>query len=113
MLMIVTCNHCRQSGHFDLELKFRPDGETCCGKCGQEKRDFWLFHFCKLECLFGWIEKHKVAEKGIPCRDCINFETGEPCGFSGGFKQNGTCKTCGGEKAVKGSIVKKIVDSVR
>ena len=56
MLMLVRCTHCAQSGTFDIELKFHPKGQSCCGHCGQAKEEFWLFNFCNLECLFGWMK---------------------------------------------------------
>lgn len=113
MLMLVRCNHCAQSGTFDVELKFHPEGQSCCGHCGQAEPNFWMFNFCNFECLFGWLRKNKVSEKGVPCRDCIDHETGKPSGFMAGFKVNGTCRTCGGEKAVKGALRKKTVASAR
>ncbi len=112
MLMVVACNHCHKSGTFDIEIKFHPHGRSCCGHCGQEEQKFWLFNFCDIECLFGWLRKKKVSENGIPCRDCIDYGTGKASGFTAGFKQNGICGTCKGKKAVKGSV-KKILASIR
>jgi hypothetical protein len=101
MLTIVTCTNCHKSGTFDVEMKFRPK-QKYCKSCGHDEATYWHFHFCTIACLLVWMGENNINGDGFPCQDCIDYATGKPSGFMGGFKQNGKCYSCNGTKASQG-----------
>ncbi len=104
MITVVTCTHCHESGLFDVELKFHPNGQKPCNSCGHFEQDEWPFYFCTLNCFSKWLNENKILANGVPCHDCWSYEKSAPTGYFSGFKQNGICKTCKGSKVVKGSL---------
>lgn len=104
MIQLVRCSNCAISGTFDIEFKFRPE-QRHCKSCGEDQSTYWTFNFCVLSCFSTWMKENDVLNDGVPCRDCINWDTGKSSGHSGGFKQNGTCKTCNGTMKCKGRLV--------
>jgi hypothetical protein len=104
VMMLVRCNGCGKSGEFDIHLEFQAKRDRCT-KCTHDSTHPWRFTFCILPCFIDWMKKKNVAELGFPCQDCINMETGEASGFFCGFKQNGICKTCNGNKSVVGRFI--------
>ena len=104
VLMFVTCSQCRNTGTFDFELKFRP-AEKHCKTCHRDESDYWSFNFCTLSCFMTWLKENDVAAAGIPCQNCLDHDTGKPCGFMGGFRQNPKCTTCNGTGRCRGRLV--------
>lgn len=90
----LTCDNCGKWTGLSVTFVFEYSSKGC-DKCHQWKYEKWQFYFCDLKCFFEWLEKNKVKERGVPCRDC------RWTGYKGGFESNGTCPTCNGEKAIK------------
>jgi hypothetical protein len=99
-MWIVHCDGCNKSGMFDISFKFILESHLC-EKCRHHTAEEWDYNFCNIACLMDWLRKNKIEEEGFPCRACHNME-GKPTGFAWGFEANGVCKTCNGDKRVKG-----------
>ena len=109
MLQIVHCDNCRKSGQFDLSITFEFVTNHC-DKCYHSESTRWRFNFCTHSCMFSWLHKNEIEEKGFHCQSCINYENGESTGWLGGFESNGPCHVCNGEKRVK-SVELEVLNS--
>lgn len=100
MITIITCTGCHKEGGLpvELEIEYRTDH---CRSCGNSDRKTWKYWFCSTACMLKWLADNKVAEVGLPCRDCFSWDTGTSTGYAHGFQQNGVCTTCSGKKTVK------------
>lgn len=96
MMTIITCEECGSS-HIGVHLEVTVKIEKC-KSCGNFTVKKWSFYLCSVECTQRWMSKYPPSS--VPCRDCRNMQ-GESTGYFAGFKENGTCPTCNGEKVVK------------
>jgi hypothetical protein len=97
MIEIITCDNCGES-NLSIELTFDHAVQHC-HSCYELKTLKWRYHFCSRQCMFEWLRKSEIEEKGFPCKDCMGY-MGEPTGFCCGYKENGPCVSCKGEKRV-------------
>jgi hypothetical protein len=103
MLIPAICSFCARSGTFSVEIKFTHHLKLCAG-CSDIKDEAWTFRFCGPECLKEWTQRHLMPDFGFPCQDCLDFETGIPTGWLGGYRanqENVTCPTCKGARKVR------------
>lgn len=101
MMMPVLCSNCNdQPNGITIDLEFRLDSKSC-PSCHHLDVKSWKYWFCDRICMVAWLKKYDVENKGFPCKDCTNFGQEEPTGFAFGFKENGTCESCHGNKSVK------------
>lgn len=100
MIRVIPCDNCNKTGSFDLALTFNYSISHCV-ECKHTENKSWTYYFCDVGCMFMWLRKNSIEEKGFPCRDCINFKTKDSTGFTCGDAALGVCKTCEGTKTVK------------
>lgn len=76
MLRVVCCDNCGSIEHNKVSVKYYHLMSSC-DKCGRfEIREFTT-HFCSVNCMMDWMDRHNVREKGLPCTACVNgtYET--------------------------------------
>ncbi len=100
MIQSICCVNCKECSLFDISLTFIHRVRNC-GKCHHIATDDWQYCFCNLTCMAEWFKRNQIHKKGFPCMGCMGGPKGEPTGFDGGYKQNGTCRICNGSKRVK------------
>lgn len=100
-MMPVLCDFCYdQPNGISVHLEFTLSNDTC-KECHHVEQKQNVYCFCDRVCMIAWYNKYDVSNKGFPCKDCTNFECKEPTGYAFGFKENGPCAVCNGNKSVK------------
>ncbi len=94
MMIVIRCTHCDKETSLHVEFKVTYQTEDC-KACHNHKRHSWTFHFCDHDCFSIWYRTNEVADRGVPCRSCRDT------GYAHGFKENGVCGDCKGNKRVK------------
>jgi hypothetical protein len=75
-----------------IKYDYRVD---TCGECHQRKVKGYSYHFCSLACMVTYVA---AGSNGLPCLSC------HATGLAHGFKENGTCRECGGRGKVPQEI---------
>lgn len=94
MLTVITCDNCNKSGSLPIKFAWNRHVRQCTS-CHHNTYSEWTYYFCDIECFNEWWKRENILELGFLCRDC------RETGFAFGFRSNGVCDTCKGNKRIE------------